>query len=74
MNQQSSKREPSVVEWCPGCGLEQSIPSDRPSLCPNCKNPLLPCSECKALCDWTEDHGCSVFPGNEEVKHEDKNV
>lgn len=43
-------------EWCPCCDTEVVIPSFGISFCPNCGEPILPCSMCDT--DYNDCRKC----------------
>ena len=56
-----------TTECCPNCDNEVLINGDKPSVCPECGETILPCSMCPidfgsvGQCDWTEEKGCWRF-------------
>ena len=54
--------ERETVDMCSSCMTEVSIPAYRASMCPECGERIMPCNECKDVCDWMDETGCSRFP------------
>ncbi|SNS23282.1 hypothetical protein SAMN05446037_1006138 [Anaerovirgula multivorans] len=60
--------ENTTYEYCSCCEREVEIPADTPSRCPNCDQPILPCSTCWddidgiTRCDWSKEKRCWRFP------------
>ena len=59
-----------IIEYCAFCEREVSIPSNKKSHCPCCKNVILPCSMCNL-----DELNCNTdcpYSSNKELEH-DKN-
>lgn len=52
-------------EWCSCCGEDQYIPSWRAGKCPNCGEPISPCSMC-------DDHPNCCLSGCPYAEHKVK--
>jgi len=46
-----------VWELCPNCNTEVKIPNNKRSICPECKEDILPCSMCNM-----DEVKCSTCP------------